>query len=145
MCMPELELILSVLSVIGIGGIASAFFTYIWKKRKERQLKENELKERRYLCTLLLMYTFVRPKELDNLKQIIPAIKNQNDLKRELQVEWVNSWIFASDNTITAFKKFLDAPSEETFAKTVLAMKKELWNKGTKLPVSEFSIKSFLE
>lgn len=143
--MSELELLLSILSVIGIGGVISAFFTYIWEKRKERQLKENELKERRYLCTLLLMYAFINPKELVSLKRVRPEIKNQDDLKRELQLEWVNSWIFASDNTITSFKEFLDVSNEETFAKTVLSMRKELWNKGTRLSASTFSIKSFLK
>src|SRR3990172_748917 len=141
----SLELILSILSVIGIGSILGAFFTYFWQKRKEIQLKENELKEKRYLCTLLLMYTYINPEELKGLNRIRPEIQNLDDLKKELQTEWVNSWIFAGDDTIKSFKKFLESPNENNFAETVLSMRKELWNKKSKLPLSAFSIKSFMK
>ncbi len=117
----SLEFILPILSVIGIGGVLCAFFTYFWQKRKEIQLKENELKEQRYLCTLLLMYAYINPEELKSLKRIRPEIQNLDDLKRELQTEWVNSWIFAGDDTIKSFKKFLESPNENNFAETVLS------------------------
>ena len=141
----SLEVILSVLGVIGTGGIIAAFFTYFWEKKKTIQLKENELKERRYLCILLLMYAYVNPKELKALKRFRPEIQSQEDLKRELQTEWVNSWIFAGDKTIEAFKAFIENPTEKKFAETVLSMRKELWNKKTKLPLSAFTVKGFLE
>lgn len=141
----SLEFILPILSVIGIGGVLGAFFTYFWQKRKEIQLKENELKEKRYLCTLLLMYAYINPEELKSLKRIRPEIQNLEDLKRELQTEWVNSWIFAGDDTIKSFKKFLESPNENNFAETVLSMRKELWTKKSKLPLSAFSIKSFMK
>lgn len=139
--MPEISL--SILSFIGIGGIVSAFFTYFWQKRKEVQLKENELKERRYLCTLLLMYAYIRPQELTSLRRMRPEIQNQDDLKRELQTEWVNSWIFAGDKTIMSFKRFIENPNQENFAKTVLAMRKDLWNKKSKLSLQTFTIEGF--
>jgi len=91
------------------------------------------------------MYAFLNPAELDPLKKNRPDIKNMGDLKRELQTEWVNSWIFAGDSTILSLKEFLDEPNEQTFVNTVLSMRKELWNKETKLSASEFSIKEFIE
>jgi hypothetical protein len=136
---------LSALSVIGIGGVLGASFTYFWQKRKEIQLKQNELKEKRYLCILLLMYAYVNPKEFKNIKRLRPEIQSRDDLKGELQTEWVNCWIYASDETIGSFKKFLEEPTEDNFAKTVLYMRQELWNKPTKLPLSVFSIKSYLK
>jgi len=141
----SLELILSILGVIGTGGIIATFFTYLWEKKKIIQLKENELKEKRYLCILLLMYSYVNPKELKDLKRFRPEIQNQEDLKRELQTEWVNSWIFAGDKTIEAFKNFLENPTENNFVETVLSMRKELWNKKTKLQLSTFTVKNFLK
>ena len=138
-----LEIILSILSIIGIGGIIGAFSTYFWQKRKEILLKENELKERRYLCILLLMYALLNPEELENLKRHRSDIRNLNDLKSELQAEWVNSWIFAGDNTIRMFKEFIENPNENNFAQAVLSMRKELWGKKSKLHPSIFSIKSF--
>lgn len=140
-----LEIILAILGVIGTGGVVGAFFTYVWQRRSEMQSKENELKERRYLASLLLMYAYINPKELKPLQRFRPEIQNTDDLKRELQTEWVNSWIFAGDATIWAFKKFLEEPNESNFATTVLSMRKELWNKKSKLPLSIFSIGSFLK
>ncbi len=75
----SLEFILPILSVIGISGVLGAFFTYFWQKRKEIQLKEYELKEQRYLCTLLLMYAYINPEELKSLKRIRPEIQNIDD------------------------------------------------------------------
>lgn len=92
------------------------------------------------------MYTYINPSELESLRRYNrEEIKDMDDLKRELQTEWVNSWIFADDNTMMGFKNFLEAPSETTFAETVIAMRKDLWGKNTNLPVSAFSIKSFSE
>jgi hypothetical protein len=133
------EIIISILGLFGIGGIIATYFTYTWDKRKERESKENELKECRYKCTLLLMYALLNPTELEKIIIIRPDIKNIDDLKRELQTEWVNSWIFAGDATILSLKEFLDNPDEQSFAKTILSMRKELWNKESKLLASEFS------
>lgn len=71
------------------------------------------------------MYGYINQSELESLKRFRSAIKNMEDLKRELQTEWVHSWIFADDNTITTFKNFLETPSETTFVETVLAMRKD--------------------
>jgi hypothetical protein len=137
------ELLIPIFSGI-IGGILVAFCNYIWGKQKERARKENELKERRYFCTILLMYALIDPTELDQLKKLRPDIKNLDDLKRELKTEWVNSWIFADDQTILCLKEFLNQPDEKTFTNTVLSMRKELWNKSSKLTVSDFWLAGFI-
>ena len=141
--MPYDEFLIPIFSGI-IGGILVAFCNHIWDKQKERASKENELKERRYLCTILLMYALLDPTELDQLKKLRPDIKNLDDLKRQLKTEWVNSWIFADDQTILSLKEFLNRPNEKTFTDTVLAMRKELWNKSSKLTVSEFWLTGFV-
>ena len=81
------EIVIPILGLLGIGGIIGGYFTYLWDKRKEREGKENELKESRYKCTLLLMYAFLNPNELNKLKKFRPDINNLDDLKRELQTE----------------------------------------------------------
>ena len=60
-------------------------------------------------------------------------------------VEWVNSWLFAGDKTIIAFKRFIETPNEINFSKTAQFMRVELGNKKSKLPLSIFTIKPFLE
>jgi len=119
-----------------------AFFTYLWQKRQQRDLRETELKEKRYLCILLLMYAHLNPKEFGKVMGLRPDIRTPTDLLQELKTEWVNSWIYADDCTIAAFKEFLESPGEKSFAEVILAMRKELWGKKTHLPLSTFSLKS---
>ena len=89
------------------------------------------------------MYAYINPSELSNINQLRPDIRDMADLKRELQTERVGSWIFARDDTLQEFKEFLEEPNENKFAKIVLSMRKELWNKRLKLPLDYFSIKGF--
>jgi len=137
------EIITTVLSLIGVSTIIGAIFTYFFQKRKEIFMKESELKQKRYLCTILLMYAYLNKEELNSLQRVRPEIKNLTELRKELITEWVNSWIFASDNTLLAFKEFIESPSEKTFAKTVLSMRKESGGKNSKLPVDFFTLESF--
>lgn len=134
------EIILSIISIIGIGGILSAFFTYLWQKKKELFLRENELKKTRYLSILLQMYTLINPTQLEKLKPIRPDIKSMDDLKEELKTEWVNTLIYSSDGTITTFKNFISNPNEKSFIQTVLSMRKELWGKKSKLTFTSLAI-----
>jgi len=130
----------TIIGLLGIGGITGAFFTYFWQKRKEIELKVNELKQKRYSCILILMYTYINKKEFKNLNLRRPEIRTFEDLKNELKTEWVNSWMFADDKIITSLKDFIDNPNEKTFADTVLYMRKDLWGSKTKLPLSTFSL-----
>lgn len=50
-------------------------------------MKENELKEKRYLCILLLMYAYVNPSELEKLKSRRTDTNTFEELRNELQTE----------------------------------------------------------
>lgn len=139
------ELILSFFSVIGISGIIGAFLTYFWNRKKEIELKNFEFKEKRYKSIILLMYAYLNPSELQNIIIMRPDLKNIQHLKEELITERVNSWLFANDDTILNFKWFLADPSNITYAKTILSMRKELWNKKSKLHLSIFSTDQFFK
>ena len=88
------------------------------------------------------MYAYINPKALKNIKLRRPEIRNINDLKDELNTEWVNSWMFADDRTIKSFKNFIEKPNEKTFSETILSMRKDLWGKKTNLPIDTFSLKT---
>jgi hypothetical protein len=137
--------IISIFSLLGISGILVAFCTYIWEKRKERENKENDLKLIRFSCTINLMYALLNPTELNQVTRRNSNIKNLDELKKELQTEWVHLWFFAEDQTILYLKEFLNNPTEQTFANTVLSMRKELWKKSSKLTAKEFSISEFVK
>ena len=92
------------------GGVIVAVIQHFLEKNRERHLKESELKERRYKCILLLMYAYINSEELNSLNKIRPELKTKTDLERELQTEWVNSWLFAADKTVEGFKEFMKSP-----------------------------------
>ncbi len=78
------DILLSIFSIVGIGGIIGAFFTYWWNKRQEIELKNFEFKERRYKCIMILMYVYIKPDELKNLVHNRPDIRNIEDLKKRI-------------------------------------------------------------
>jgi hypothetical protein len=86
------------------------------------------------------MYAYINSEELKSINKIRPELQTKSDLQKELQAEYVNAWLYAGDETIVKFQHFLENPNEETFASTVLLMRKELWNKKSKLEAKEFKI-----
>ncbi|GBF22925.1 hypothetical protein tpqmel_0329 [Candidatus Gastranaerophilus sp. (ex Termes propinquus)] len=76
-------------------------------------------------------------KSLKKLKTHRHDINSKEDLIDELNVEWKNMFVFASDEVILNVRNFLTKPSDETFFKASLAIRKDLWGlkAGRKLKV----------
>ncbi len=54
-------------------------------------------------------------------------IVSPEDLKDLLEVELVNSYLFASQGFISSFQAFIDSPSNETRLVVAKEMRKDLW------------------
>ena len=132
------EEILAVLGVLGVGSLVATSLTYILEKRKQVRLSELELKETRYKIIIAKMGVHLNP---DYLKQIHFEPKrrdlNPKEIRKELEMEWYNSWLFASDEVVKTLKEFILKPNYTNYGKTVLAMRKDLWNKKTSLRAEE--------
>ena len=57
-----MQLIISALTLLGIGGVIGGYFSYVFAKRKELQFKILELKEKRYRSCILFMDAIFRLK-----------------------------------------------------------------------------------
>ena len=132
--------LVSVFGAVGIGSIVAAAATDYWQRKKEVLANLQEHKEIRYKAIMLHMYAYLLPGELKNLQKVRPDLKNLGDLKSELKTHLVNCWLYAGDTTILALKRFLITPNDYTFATTILAMRRELWNQKSKLRPSDFSL-----
>lgn len=137
------EEIITVLGVVGIGGIVATSITYILEKRKQIKFREQELKETRYKIIIAKMGVLLNSKYLDNI--IFQTKKEEKTIdsewvKKELEMEWFNSWLFASDDVVYNLKAFILQPNNTNYGKTVLAMRKDLWNKKTDLKAEECSL-----
>ena len=134
------EEILTIFGVVGIGGIIATSLTYVYEKRKQIKFSLQVMKEKRYKAIVLKMQIVVEPKNIKHVLTPKPDLKNIEDWKNEVRVEWFNLLLFASDDVIKALKEFILKPDNISYARTVLAMRKDLWNKKTSLKAEEINL-----
>ncbi len=138
----SLEIILSIFTAIGIGGILGAYFQSRFQHQKEVQEDIHNLKRQRYGAILIQMLTILAPERgLSKAQQFRPDLKDANDFKEEIKVEMLHSVLFASDEVIKAMAKFIQNPNYPSYIKTATAMRKDLWNKKTE--IGEDILKTF--
>lgn len=120
----KIELILNIISLI-ISGFLGFFIKWLLDKRNEKETRTFERKEERYKKLLQLSIQLYREKDLNKLGKI----------KSELMYEYDFSWLYASDNVILKFDKFIESLRKETInsddsmsllAEAILQMRKDL-------------------
>lgn len=143
----NIETILSILSLLGIGGIIGAYVKNLLGKRKELDFKLNELNEDKFRSILVFMSILLRP---ENRKHFIVDDKylqnlSEEDLKKhclmKIEEYYYHSMLYASDNVIRAIKQFIQKPNRENYVKVAKFMRVDLWNKKSKLSFSDLLIK----
>jgi hypothetical protein len=134
------EDIIAILGVVGIGSIMATSITYVLEKRKQIKFSEQEEKEKRYKAMVLHMKCLLKPDDLKYMQLQRPDLKSMADVKNEVETGWYNFLLFASDDVIRTLKEFVLKPENLTYAKTVIAMRKDLWNKKTSLTPEEINL-----
>jgi hypothetical protein len=134
------EIVISVLGFVASAGIISACLTYVFDKRNKIAFREQEYKEMRYKAMVLHMKCLLTPSDLKYMQLHRPDLKNMDDVKNEVETEWYNSLLYASDDVIKSLKEFILKPDNMTYAKTVVAMRKDCWNKKTSLKTEELNL-----
>lgn len=134
----NIENILSVLALLGVGGILGHLFRILWERRSSELLKRQEFKETRYKCIIMLALILL---DFEKNKQILHLhergyIKNKEDLIYELKLEWNNMILYASEEALEKTYSFIQNPSQDSFYKVALAMRKDLW--GGKISLKGF-------
>jgi hypothetical protein len=130
----ELQIIISLVTTFGIGGILGAYFKSHFERTKELKDQEHQLKKTRYGVILLLMLAKLDPKDgLEKAKAFRPDLKSVTDIDKEIKTEYYNAIIFASDNVLEAMAGFIKTPTYKNYIVTAKAIRKDLWKKGTKI------------
>jgi len=133
--------IISLIGLIGIGGILKSLFDMFIDKRKIKSEKKQEFKETRYKAIILFCHAHINYEmEERSLAVHRPDIKSKEDLFDELKVEWMNMALYASDKVILAMKKFIETSNRTTFNELVLAMRKDLYGIRTKLKIHNLNL-----
>jgi len=135
----NIQTIISIVGLLGFGGLIGAYFTTIFEKRKVYEIKNHEIKENRYRSTLVWMRILLNP---DNINQFelndpyVPRTKDITTVKKyafaKLKEFYYNSLLYASDDVLQKIKLFCDAPNETNYFQTALEMRKDLWGKSGK-------------
>jgi hypothetical protein len=136
----SIQLIISGLALLGIGGILGGYTTYLLDRKKEREFKVLEQKERRYKSCLLYMDAYFEPNNIKYLASRQPDINDKNDIIEYLKMEYYEMMLYASKNVILSVKKFIENPSHDNFLKTILVMRGDLSPKGTDLDLESIKL-----
>ena len=135
------QLIIPLLTALGLGGIFGAYFQSRFQHQKEVKEDIHQLKRKRYGAILIQMITTLDPERLSKTQAFRPDLTDIEDLKEEVKTEMLNSVLFANDEVIKAMAEFIQTPNHSSYIKTASAMRKDLWNKKTK--IGEDVLKNF--
>lgn len=134
-----IEQIIAALGLIGIGGIIQSLISFFINSRKAKDDSKQATKEKRCKAIILLSYAFVNyEKEKSTLLINRPNIKSKEELFNELNAEWVNMSLYASDGVIMKMKNLLETNSLQSYNELILEMRKDLYSVKTKLKPSNF-------
>ena len=66
---PDIKDLISIFSLLGLGGIAGSYITFKLNRNKELEFRVREQKEKRYKSCLLYMDAYFRPKNIKYLSK----------------------------------------------------------------------------
>ncbi|HRX08932.1 MAG TPA: hypothetical protein P5559_07200 [Candidatus Limiplasma sp.] len=134
------QIIFSVLTLLGIGGIVGGCVTYFLDKKKERDFRILEQKLRRYRSCLLYMDCYFVPENIKYLSSRQPDINSSQDVIEYLKAEYHEMMLYASKGVILFVKEFICNPSYDNYLKAILSMRQDLFRIKDGFHVDEFRI-----
>jgi hypothetical protein len=136
------QTIISILTLLGVGGIAGGYITYLLDKKKERDFRILEQKEKRYKSCLLFMDALFQPNNIKYLASRHPDIDHTNDVIEYLRMEFYEMILYASNDVILSVKAFIEKRTQENFLKTILTMRRDLSPKESDLDLAKIRLDS---
>jgi hypothetical protein len=117
------------LSSLGVGGLLGVFAKSFLDKRQLKFSKVFDYKETRYKAITILMLTAVNPSkyELAQLKLRRPDMNGVEELSKELELEYQNAMLYASNRVLKNFEAFLTEKSLKNYRAVAQAMRKDLY------------------
>lgn len=124
----NIENVLSVLGLLGVGGLLGTWLQVFLQRKSSALLQKQEFKETRYKCIIILMYTALDyGKRGSGLAKFGRSFSSEDDVLDELQVEWHNAILFASEDVLREMHAFIREPTVKLFKQAAIAMRKDLW------------------
>ncbi|MFA5310088.1 MAG: hypothetical protein WC386_00125 [Candidatus Paceibacterota bacterium] len=136
----SIEILVTTITSLGIGGLITAIVSYYLSKGKEIDFKKHEQKEKRYRSVLLYMDVYFEPQNIKFLSSRQPDISSQKDVIEYLKAEYHEMLLYSPKSVLLAVKKFIDNPIRENFLSAILEMRQDLWIKKKDLNADEIRV-----
>ena len=120
------QVLISALTLLGVGGLVGGYITYLLDKKKTREFQVLEQKRNRYKSCLLYMDAFFEPQNIKYLSTRHADINQASDVIAYLKMEFFEMTLYASREVILAVKTFIEEPVRANFLKAILAMRQDL-------------------
>lgn len=117
------------LSGLGVGGLVGAYAKSFLDQRQLKFSKVFDFKEARYKAIMILMWVAMHPDdhEFTMLKQHRPQIMGVAELDRELQLEYHNAMLYASDSVLDGLSRFIEQKDLAAWKAVTRAMRDDLY------------------
>jgi hypothetical protein len=124
-----------------VGIALKTILDFFTAARTSQQALKITFKETRYKVIILLCYAMVYYDRESSLLVINrPDLPSKTRLLNELQAEFINMSLFASDKVILSMKVFLENLDEASLNKLAISMRKDLYGIKTNLNSAHFSM-----
>ena len=135
------QIVLSVITALGIGGILGSYFQSLFQHHKQIKDQKHDLKFKRYGCILILLLTKLDPQSgLPHMKEIRPDLHDIKEIEKEIEVELLNAVLYAGDGVIKALSDFIRNPNYASYISTAAAIRKDLWGNKTSIKEQDINI-----
>lgn len=133
--------IISAIGLIGLGGLLKGLLDFFIADRKRKSETKHQFKETRYKAIIMLCYTYVNfEREGTTIVNHRPDINSKERLFNELNAEWINMTLYASDKVLLAMKNFLKSGKESEFNELILAMRRDLYGIKTRIKMGNLRL-----
>ncbi len=132
---PSLQIILSLLTAVGFGSILGAYFQSKFQHTRELKNEEHEWKRTRYGAIIIQMLTVLRFEKHGTrfVQKHRPDLNTKEDYLEEIKSEFLHGIVMMSDAVINSLADFLRKKDYNSYTKAVVAMRKDLWGKKSKV------------
>lgn len=135
--------IISAIGLIGFGGLLKGLLDFFIADRKRKSETKHQFKETRYKAIILLCYTYVNfEREGTTIIVQRPDIDSKERLFNELNAEWINMTLYASDKVLLSMKSFLESGKESEFNELIISMRKDLYGIKTNISIRNLKLHS---
>lgn len=133
--------IINAIALVGVGSILRGVFDFFAANKKFKQDAKQITKETRYKAIILMCYALVNyDREKTTLIINRPDIDSMDRLINEIQAEFINMSLYASDKVIISMKELILNKDVNSLNELAISMRKDLYGIRTSLGAKHFTL-----